>query len=141
MAETNYEHYKDEIIKHCIINRQCTFFKKYILNSDSCSAYDCDYCKKRILNWFDEPYEEPVIEIDWSKVPVDTPVIVEEGYNAKQKRYFCKYENDKIFTFDVGTTSWSCPNTKSPNWITAWNTTQVTLAREEDIEKYKKVIK
>ena len=140
MAETNYEHYKDEIIKHCIINRQCDFIKKYILNSDVCNAYDCSYCKKKTLNWLEEPYKEPVVEIDWSKVTVDTPVIVEEGFDNHWNRYFYKFENDKIFTFDNGTTSWSCPKPTSPNWTTDWNPTQVTLAREEDIEKYKKVI-
>lgn len=141
MAETNYEHYKDEIIKHCIAKKQCEFIRGTMFKTDDCSKYNtCSECREEAFKWLDEPYEEPVIEIDWSKVPVDTPVIVEEGFDTYWNRYFYKYENDKIFTFDNGTTFWSCPKPISPSWTTDWNTTQVTLAREEDIEKYKKVI-
>lgn len=44
--------------------------------------------------------------IDWSKVPVDTPVIV--TYNGKQyKRHFAKYEDGKVYTWNNGLTSFT----------------------------------
>lgn len=52
-------------------------------------------------------------EIDWSKIPVDTKVLVKNSENVKwDRRYFAKYENGKVFTFTNGATSWS---TSRPN--------------------------
>lgn len=46
--------------------------------------------------------------IDWSKVPVDTKVLVSgSGNGGWLKRYFAKYENGKIYTWDYGATSFS----------------------------------
>lgn len=46
--------------------------------------------------------------VDWSKVKVDTPVIVwnrpENGYF---KRHFAKYEKERIYVWGSGATSWS----------------------------------
>ena len=57
-------------------------------------------------------------EIDWSKVPVDTKVLVRNSYNHRwDKRYFAKYEDGKVFTFINGYSSWSVINT---NYITSW---------------------
>jgi hypothetical protein len=44
--------------------------------------------------------------VEWEKVPVDTPVIVDNGV-IKVKLYFAKYENDRIYCFRGGKTSWS----------------------------------
>ena len=44
--------------------------------------------------------------VEWEKVPVDTPVIVETGL-TKAKLYFAKYENGRIYCFRGGKTSWS----------------------------------
>lgn len=46
--------------------------------------------------------------VDWSKVPIDTPILVRDcnGYNW-QRRYFAKVENDKVCAWDGGATSWS----------------------------------
>ena len=44
--------------------------------------------------------------VEWEKVPVDTPIIVETGV-AKAKLYFAKYENGRIYCFRGGKTSWS----------------------------------
>lgn len=45
--------------------------------------------------------------VDWSKVPVDTKVLVKDYYGNCFKRYFAKYEDGKIYTWDDGITSWS----------------------------------
>ena len=46
-------------------------------------------------------------EIDWSKVRKDAKVLVSmNGYDLWVKRYFAKYENGKIYTYDDGKDSW-----------------------------------
>ena len=54
-----------------------------------------------------KPYkEEP--EIDWSKVAVDTPILVRDHENETwYKRHFAKYEDGKVYTWHNGSTSWS----------------------------------
>lgn len=47
-------------------------------------------------------------EVDWSKIPVDTKVLVRNSQDQEWEcRYFAKYENGKIYTFVYGATSWS----------------------------------
>lgn len=48
-----------------------------------------------------EPY------IDWSKVEVDTHILVSEDGTYWFKRHFAKYEKDIIYVFSSGRTSWS----------------------------------
>lgn len=59
-----------------------------------------------------KPYkEEP--EVDWSKVAVDTPILVKDFENENWlKRYFAKFENGKVYAWNDGRTSWSstCDN-------------------------------
>ena len=46
--------------------------------------------------------------VDWTKVPVDTPVIVwDKCPEISQRRYFAKFKHGQIFTWNEGTTSWS----------------------------------
>lgn len=46
-------------------------------------------------------------EIDWTKVPVDTKIRFTLDGKAYVNRYFAKYENDQIYAFRNGGTSWS----------------------------------
>lgn len=48
-----------------------------------------------------------VYDIDWSKVDVDTKILVSEDGVVWRKRYFAKYENDKVCAFVGGATSFS----------------------------------
>ena len=52
--------------------------------------------------------EDYIDTIDWSKVPVDTPVLVRD-YNKEtwKHRYFAKYEDGAYFVYTSGQTSWS----------------------------------
>lgn len=83
-------------IKHC---EDCDFYDRKSKTS----------CSELIRNWANSPYQEH--EIDWSKVPVDTPIYV---WNAGSptytyNRYFAGYdrESNKITAFDNGRTSWT----------------------------------
>ena len=48
-----------------------------------------------------------VYDIDWSKVDVDTKILVSYDGNVWRRRYFAKYENDKVCAFVGGATSFS----------------------------------
>ena len=73
-------------------------------------VYYGDIAKK----WANSEYVEP--PIDWSKVAVDTPILVRGNANLEwNKRYFAKYENGSVFAWHDGATSWS-----SEGHTTAW---------------------
>lgn len=63
-------------------------------------------CEVSLREWAEKEYEEQTV--DWSKVPVDTPILVRD-HEAMEwtKRYFAKYENGKIYAWGDGATSWS----------------------------------
>lgn len=44
--------------------------------------------------------------VEWEKVPVDTPIII-ETINGVVRRYFAKFEGGKVYYFCYGATSWS----------------------------------
>ena len=56
------------------------------------------------LEKLEEKKEEVV---DWSKVAVDTPILVSNNGNYWYRRYFAKYENGMVYAFNGGKTSWS----------------------------------
>ena len=46
--------------------------------------------------------------VDWSKVKVDTPVLVKDyKSNSWKKRYFAYFQDDKVYAWERGSTSWS----------------------------------
>lgn len=45
--------------------------------------------------------------IDWSKVPVDTKILVSNFGTKQYKAYFAKYEDGKIYAWDSGRTSFT----------------------------------
>ena len=95
----------------------CDFYK-----SDSCegSAYD-------FREWLNSEYVEP--PVDWSKVAVDTPILVRNSEkNAWKKRYFAKYENGIVYAWGGGTTSWSAYGSDN---IIDWE--MAKLAEREDV--------
>ena len=52
------------------------FVEPYILKSDSCDGLSCGVCHMLQMIWLLEDYKEP--ETDWSKVKVDTPILVRQ---------------------------------------------------------------
>lgn len=57
--------------------------------------------------------------IDWSKVKVDTPVLVKTyEQDAWQKRYFAYLKGGRVYVWLFGTTSWSADNDKD---VIYWN--------------------
>ena len=131
--ETNAQHYLNDILALYLSgDSRCAFVRTNILKDSRCDFVTCSQCADRVKEWLNAQYEEPKIEVDWSKVPVDTPVLVrDENWDDWKKRYFAKYYRGKVYTFDNGATSWSANAVK---YASAW--AEYRLAREEDIEKY-----
>lgn len=77
---------------------------------DGCSI-DCIFhgrgsCPQKRLKWLQEEYKEPEVEVDWSKVPIDTPILVKTGINDEwTERIFAGYIADKVCVFDGYDTS------------------------------------
>lgn len=66
----------------------------------------CNACRMLQMIWLLEEYKEPAV--DWSEVAVDTPILVRDSEDRSWiKRYFAKYENETIYAWDGGCTSWS----------------------------------
>ena len=51
--------------------------------------------------------EKSELGVDWSKVAVDTPILVSNNGDYWRRRYFAKYENGMVYAFNGGKTSWS----------------------------------
>ena len=77
----NYEKYADEIRKYDGDDFCRDFVKPHILKSRGCTNTSCDQCKMLQTIWLMEEYEEP--EIDWSRVEVDTPILVRDSENTE----------------------------------------------------------
>ena len=104
----NHEAYNDMIIKYRNEGEKlCTnFIQPYILKSDNCNNLCCEACQMLQAIWLMEEYEEP--EVDWNKVKVDTPILVRNAEDEPwMRRYFAKYENERIHAWSVGRTSWT----------------------------------
>lgn len=99
-----------------ILNIACKGDKIAICNGkltacDDTHCINCDFrrpsdCNEKTLKWANSEYVEP--PVDWSKVPVDTPILVrahEDG--VWTRRHFAKYKNGKIYAWSGGLTSWS----------------------------------
>lgn len=84
-------------------------------------------CEKSFTAWANSEYVKP--PVDWSKVPVDTPILVTANLDTDiwHKRYFAKYEHNEVHVWNGGATSWSA---RGNNCVTAWNFAK--LAESED---------
>ena len=80
--------------------------------SGQCQFYNNEIaCKTLAKQWLDEEYKT-----DWSKVPVDTPILVRDNEHEEwRRRYFAGYENGKVFAWCGGITSWSTANSGFAN--------------------------
>ena len=122
----NYEKYADKI-KGCDGSNFCRdFVKPRILKSRDCGNTNCEQCKMLQIVWLMEEYKEP--ETDWSKVEVDTPILVrysEDGDEKWIRRHFAKYENGKVYAWFDGCTSWS-----TEGHMVIWNYAKLAESEE-----------
>ena len=125
----NYEKYADEIKKYEVSRGGyfCDeFIMPHILKKDSCAGINCEHCHILQTIWLLEDYEEP--EVDWSKVEVDTPILVRTVEGTEWfKRHFAKYEDGRVFVWNNGKTSW----TAHDELMTDWNYAKLAESEEE----------
>lgn len=120
----NYEKYKDKVNNYDGEYFCHDFVKPIILKADECDAR-CSRCRLIQAIWLMEEYEEP--EVDWSKVAVDTPILVRNSEAEDwYKRYFAKFKDGKVYTWSYGRTSWNSDDDATINWEYA------KLAEEEE---------
>lgn len=117
---TNKEKYAEQILDiacsgYCIALDKKTM--KPISCNDNIPCEDCYFgvdvssnCRNACKEWCESEYVEP--QIDWSKVPVDTPILVRDGKDDEwMHRHFAKFEDDYVYAWDDGQTSWSSLDT------------------------------
>lgn len=128
---TNYEKYKDEIIKALFVTGSIGINKETgeflgcgNLHCDEDCLFGIDtggMCTlETAQKWLDSAYvESKKEEIDWSKVPIDTKVLVSEDNKNWYRRYFagilCKTNCPQVFA--NGADSWSNSLTESWKYI------------------------
>ena len=128
----NYEKYADVIkkLKSNIGIEWCEVFAKpKVLKSfgRTCEEVSCGLCNTLTTLWLLEDYEEP--ETDWSKVEVDTPILVRTVEGADWvKRNFAKYEGGKVYVWNNGKTSWTALDNEC---VTHWNYAKLAESEEE----------
>lgn len=109
----NREKYADKIINYKGSNFCNEFVIPTILKSCECLG-SCERCIMLQLLWLEEEYEEP--EVNWSKVAVDTPILVRNSETEDwHKRYFAKFKDGKVYTWSYGRTSWNSDDA-TINW-------------------------
>ena len=115
---TNYEHYKEQIEKFARLNA-CFALDNETRKIVLCAGLECSKCEFnrsaseytceiKKLTWADAEYiDEP--EVDWSKVAVDTPVLVSNDGTNWVRRYFAvAVETETIYVvYAGGATRWS----------------------------------
>lgn len=119
---TNYEKYKKEVdiifdknslvavdrntnklsTCHDSTCEDCLFFRKY--NNGT-------HCTLSCVKWLVAEYVEP--EVDWSKVPVDTPVLVSNDGKEWSRRHFSRVVDGIPHTWTYGSTSWTAYNNET----------------------------
>lgn len=127
----NREKYADEIIKYALGKKSMALKNGKIVpcDNDKCEDCDCLYqvCDDYIMEWLNSEYVEP--EVDWSKVPVDAPILVRNDESRPwKKRYFAMYHNGIVYAWTDGATSWSAEN---ENDVCRWQYAKIA----EDVEK------
>lgn len=159
--ETNYEHYK-EVVNSVWDRGSALGYSMDDHKVGHCSEIDCKHClflndkngcgcgEKR---WLVSEYKDQAEDVDWSKVSVDTPVLVRNDEDIWHKRYFAKYENGKKYVFTYGRTSWSdgenmniipCKYAKLANpedCKSAFHAEEKELTKEERMEQLSAIYK
>lgn len=88
-----------------------------------CEDIDCQECdfrgkcpvrEKCVIDLLNAEYQEP--PVDWSKVPIDTPVLASWDGERWYRRYFAGVRDGKPETYDSGATSWSVDDNRTCVW-------------------------
>ena len=132
---TNKEKYADKLIELAVKEEVFGLKNGEPAPCAKIKCEDCDYGKSyscgcseyKFREWLNSEYVEP--PVDWSKVAVDTPILVKDVKSGEWNRgYFAMYENGTVFTWYHGATSWSAEGDSD---IASWK--YAKLAESEDV--------
>lgn len=127
---TNKEKYGKEILDIACKGDKIAVRNGKVTSCDNLLCKDCDFgysnCNEKILKWANSEYVEP--PVDWSKVAVDTPILVKDVKSGEWNRgYFAMYENGTVFTWYHGATSWSAEGDSD---IASWKYAKLAESEE-----------
>ena len=126
----NYEKYANKIGSYNGYNFCDDFIIPHVFKSKAqCSETNCSACKMLQMIWlFEECEESEEPKTDWSKVKVDTPILVKsyEESAVWHNKHFAKYEDGKVCAWNNGETSWT-----TNGGITAWKYAKLAESEEE----------
>lgn len=124
---TNREKYAEQILDIATSGNCIAVDKKgNICKCEKILCRDCIFsrdngsdrhCTQKIKEWSEQEYVEPVV--DWSNVAVDTKVYIRD-YDSQpwRPRYFAKFENGRIYTWNDGRSSFTALEPRATSW---WN--------------------
>lgn len=137
----NKEKYAKEIIDIiCNTGELPAVIKGRPYNCEGKSCEDCEFYNTSCCNGFKEWANSECVEheIDWTKVPIDTPVYVRD-FSIRQwnKRHFHKFDKDNEFYYCYcdGQTSWTSEEDDN-NMCIGWR--QCKLAEGVDCSEWYK---
>lgn len=140
----NREKFREEILKNArAIGEEeevsaCEFINRNVFptfgDGVSCFTINCAWCKFLLGIWLDEEYiEPPKPEVDWSKVPVDTLVMVRDREDQEWiLRYFKGINEDSLRHRYEAWESGATSKTAKGKYL-CWNYCE--LVEEEDNEE------
>ena len=134
---TNKEKYAKEILDIACTGDNVAMRKSdnVIVGCKKLKCSDCAFtthgkcdCNDMIEKWANSEYVEP--PVDWSKVAVDTPILVKDVKSGEWNRgYFAMYENGTVFTWYHGATSWSAEGDSD---IASWKYAKLAESEEKN---------
>ena len=109
----NKEKFKDEIVELACNGCALALKDGKVANCQTTDCMACSFssyndgvcCSVKRKNWANSEYEEYV---DWSKVPVDTKILVRDTEDQQWKRrHFAGVDRGGVYTFACGRTSFT----------------------------------
>lgn len=126
---TNFEKYKEEILRIASSGNDIAKVDDKLMACREVKCFNCDWrhhgtrCTAAMLQWLYEEYEP---QVDWSKVEVDTPILVRNKNDDEwMRRYFAKCENGTVYAWNYGRTSWSAEDRTCFNSTVWWECAKI----------------
>lgn len=108
---TNREKYAEQIIDMSLNDIEIAVDKEgRLCDCNEIDCNDCMFCspgcREKLKEWAEQEYVEP--PVNWSKVPVDTKILVRDSETGQwSRRHFARYEKNSVFSWRNGCTSYS----------------------------------
>lgn len=143
---TNKEKYYDELMDYALSGADAALDKDTgkLMSCAKMACRECKFnregmaCSEEKLKWLNEEYIEPEPETDWSKVEVDTLILVKNKKDEPWRvRYFAKYDNGKVLCWNYGRTSYTVHDLKF-SLLTYWE--HAKLPTPEELVQYRKKV-